>query len=388
MSTTNNIDFMFEMAFNKKLPPFYKSIFYKDEPLELQYPNEKHPLITKDIYTVFDVPSHLNPTKKKLPLNIKLKTIKQYKGYAIDLDNYHDIETYIKDQFGRSSRQALRSGKKRLETCFDISYKMYFGTIDKDNYDSLFKAFFKMLKIRASEKGIDNKNLQHWDIYTKQIYQKILKKEASIFVIYDGDKPINISLSLHLNDVVFLFITSYDIDYSKFRLGHTNWYWLIGWFIKNNVKLVDFSKGNTTYKKRWANLEYDFEYHLFYNKSSYKSILKSQISSQKLILKQQLRDKNLNDFYYSTIDKLKRKKKLEHLKNHTFKVVEQLPANSIIEKILIQKNGQYSFLKPIIYQYLFLSSQNIDAIEIYNTSNSNCLFFVASPKEILQLLIK
>lgn len=382
-----NIDFMFEIAFNKKLPRFYKSASYKNEPLSLKQSTREFPKITKNTCTVFDVPTHLNLIKNRLDSNISLTKVKQYKGYAIDLYNYNTIETYLKDQFGKTSRQALRSGKKRLETCFDISYKMYFGSIDKNVYHSLFIQFYKMLKLRATQKGIDNRNLQHWEIYTKKIYDMILNKEASLFVIYDGNTPINISLNMHLKNIVFLFITTYDIDYSKFRIGHANWYWLIDWFIKNDIKLVDFSKGNTAYKKRWTNKEYDFEYHLYYNKTSFISVLKAKISEQKLILKQKLRNKNLNDFYYSTINKLKGKKKINHLQNHTFKTIEQLPEKNDIEKIHIQKEGEFSFLKPIIYQYLFLTSQNIGDIEVFGSKNSKHEFFISCPKEILQLVM-
>ncbi len=96
----------------------------------------------------------------------------------------------------------------------------------------------------------------------------ILNKQASLFVIYDGKDAININLNMHVKNTVFLFITTYDIDYSKFRLGNTNWMMQLDWFLKNNIEIVDFSKGNIEYKKRWANKEYDFEYHLFYDSAN------------------------------------------------------------------------------------------------------------------------
>jgi len=389
MGALNNIDFMFEIAFNKKLPSFYNRICHlnNDSPL-LSNEQVKIPEISNNVCTISDVPSHLKVFENPLPPTIKIKKVTQYKGYSIDLNGCQTIEGYLKNQFGRSSHQALRSGKKRLETCFDISYKMYFGSIEKNEYDSLFIQFYKMLKLRAEEKGIENKNLPLWNLYTKKVYEMILKKEASLFVIYDGKTPINISLNMHLKDVIFLFITSYNIDYSKFRIGHTNWTWLIDWFIKNNIKLVDFSKGNKAYKKRWANKEYDFEYHLYYNKTSLKSRLKVKLLESKLKIKQILRDININDYYYATQDKLANKKNYQHIKKHEFVKIKQLPNNNELSEIDIQKEAQFDFLRPIIYQFLYLKSTNIKDITAYQATKNNNLFYVETKSKVLKLLVE
>ncbi|MDC9722563.1 MAG: hypothetical protein PSN34_07295 [Urechidicola sp.] len=263
---------------------------------------------------------------------------------------------------------------------------MYFGTIDKIEYDNLFVRFYEMLKLRAIEKGILNKNLQHWDIYTSKVYGMILKKEASLFVIYDGSKPIKISLNMHINDVVFLFITTYDIDYSKFRIRHTNWMWLIDWFIKNNIKLVDFSKGNTTYKKRWANKEYDFEYHLFYDTTKIASKLKATLLEKKLRLLQALRNRNINDHFYTAYKKIKGVKKYIHISKHEFVEVKQFPKTSVL-KILIQQDNDYSFLRPIIYKYLFLTSTNIKELQLFHSSKTKNTYYVKNEKVLLKLTV-
>ena len=353
MGSIKNIDFMFEVAFNKKIPQFYSHIKNPiDDSLELKSETDTILVSNNTVYNVFDVPTHLKVLKKNLNNNnnnnnnnnIGVKTIVQHKGYYIDLNGYENVETYLNNQFGKTSRQALRAGKNRLENCFDISHKIYFGTIDKIEYDNLFVQFYEMLKLRAIEKGILNKNLKHWKLYTSKVYDMILKKEASLFVIYDGTKPINISLNMHINDVVFLFITTYDIDYSKFRIGHTNWMWLIDWFIKNKIKLVDFSKGNVIYKKRWANNEYDFEYHLFYDSTKISTKLKATLLEKKLRLLQALRNRNINDQFYAVYEKIKGTKKYIHITKHKFVEVKQFPQTSVSE-ISIQQDNDYSFLR-------------------------------------------
>lgn len=379
MTNIKKIDFMFEMAFNKTLPHFYKNSCHNMVDIILLNSEETiTPSFDNKIYTVIDVPSYVKVTKNEFNDTLGFKSIKQYNGYYIDLNGYNEVEDYLRDRFSRSSRQLLRAGKQRLEICFNSSYKMYYGGIDKLLYDDLFKQFYKMLKHRANEKGIENRNLKHWDLYTKEVYNMILNKQASLFVIYDGAKAINISLNMHLGDTVFLFITTYDIDYSKFRIGHTNWMLQLEWFIKNNIKIVDFNKGNIEYKKRWANNEYHFEYHFFYNKSNILSKLKVLRSLSILKLKQVLRNGDINTYYYNFLDKLKDNK--ERFKKLNYELIQQELPNEKENLVMISNDefDQYSFLRRIVYNYLYLSKLHIDEVILYKELNKENSFYITS----------
>lgn len=379
MINIKEIDFMFEMAFNKTLPHFYqKSCNISDDTILLNAEETITPSVDNKIYTVIDVPSYIKVSKKEFNYPIGFKSIKQYNGYYIDLDGYAKVEDYLKDRFSSSSRQLLRAGKRRLDICFDISYKMYFGAIDKSLYNDLFKQFYIMLEQRANEKGIENRNLKDWDLYTKEVYNMILNKQASLFVIYDGTKAINISLNMHLGKTVFLFITTYNIDYSKFRLGHTNWMLQLEWFIKNNIKIVDFNKGNTEYKKRWANNEYHFEYHFFYNKSNILSKLKVFQALSILKLKQILRNGNINTYYYNFLDKLKDNN--ERFKKINYELIQQELPNEKGNIVMISNNefDQYSFLRRLVYNYLYLSKLHIDEVIVYKELNKENSFYITS----------
>ena len=304
-----------------------------------------------------------------------------------NLRGYNDIETYLKDRFSRNSRQVFRSNKKRLETCFDISYNMYYGAISIEQYSKLFKQFYDMLKLRAKEKGINNRNLKHWSLYNSKVYDMILNKQASLFVIYDGDEAINISLNMHVKNTVFLFITTYNIDYSKFQLGHINWMMQIDWFIKNNIKTVDFSKGNIAYKKRWTNKEYDFEYHLFYNKSNFISKLNANWLLKKLQLKQTLRNLNINTYYYNLLAKLKGGNKFSKKTDYQLSALNLLPESKIMAPILFRSNPDVLHLKRIIYTYLYLSSLHVTDLEVYKDLQNGNIYYFKSPKEILKLIL-
>jgi len=388
MTNIQEIDFMFEMAFNKNLPGFYdQAIQISNEKILLTSELEEIPQLLNKIHMVYDIPSYLKVKKKDFNPSLGFKSAIQHKGYYIDLNGYNDLEIYLKDRFSRSSRQLLRAGKKRLEKCFDVSYKMYHGAIDKDHYDNLFKRFYDMLKLRADEKGIKNKNLKHWNLYTNRVYDMILKKQASLFVIYDGNEAINISLNMHVENIVFLFITAYNIDYSKFRIGHTNWMMQLEWFIKNNFKTIDFSKGNTAYKKRWANTEYDFEYHLFYKKNNIIIKMKAVWLLKKLQLKQALRNRNINTYYYKVLGWFLSNNRLVEKTNYQLVSQNQLPEKKILSPVSYRVNHDYLSLNRIIYTYLYLSQLHVNDLKVYKELQSDTIFYFQSQKEIMKLIL-
>jgi hypothetical protein len=388
MKNIINIDFMFEMAFNKQLPCFYESALYNLESIISNNSTEnKINEVSDKIYKIFDVPSFLDIKKIKCDTSFGFKSVVQHNGYCIELKGIESLEGYLENQFSPSSRQLLRSAKKRLELCFDISHKVYYGSIDKDHYGVLFLRFYEMLKLRAHEKGIENRNLNRWDFYTNSVYDMILNKKASLFVIYDGSEPINITLNLHVKNIVFLFITAYNIDYSKFRIGHTNWMILLDWFIKNKISVVDFSKGNIAYKKRWTNREYFFEYHIFYDKSNIINRGKAIWVSKTLLLKQKLRSININTYYYNILRILRGN--TENIKQINYQLNNQafLPEKEQLIPILYREIDDYSFLRRIIYNYLYLSKIHVTQVEIFKELNSVGVFYISSKKEVLKLTI-
>ncbi len=166
---------------------------------------------------------------------------------------------------------------------------------------------------RFHQKKIYNRNLVKWKYYQDLFYPMILDRKASIFVISDQEKPITITLNLHISDIVFSHIQIYDVDYSKYSMGDIAIFKNIEWCYKNNINLWDFSKGATVNKLRWSNHIYQFDYHLFYNNNSLISKIMVNYITLKLIFKQLLRDRGIiggvfqldNLYYYTKMKKLK-----------------------------------------------------------------------------------
>lgn len=245
---------------------------------------------------IYDVPQYFNFEINSSTKVIKTKKIKQYPGFSINLEKYKDFDTYFTSTFSKKTINRLRSYNRQLERNFSISYKMFYGSINKKEYDNIFVNFNRLLTKRFNNKKETNNNLNpnEWNFYYDVVYPLILEKKASLFVIYNEDKPIAIRLNYFSEDIIFDAIPVFDIEYSKFHLGKISIMKMLEWSFENDFKVYDFSKGFYDYKAKWSDKTYSFEYHLLYDSNSIKA---SSIAIFLFVfykLKQYLRDKNIN----------------------------------------------------------------------------------------------
>ena len=73
---------------------------------------------------------------------------------------------------------------------------MHIGDISKSEYDFIFSEFRRLLEKRFTDKQVSNNNLneKEWNFYYDVAYPLIVEKKAALFVVYDNDKPIGLSL--------------------------------------------------------------------------------------------------------------------------------------------------------------------------------------------------
>ncbi len=219
-----------------------------------------------DILYVSHVPDFFQVKLKEVD-KFHLKRFHQQKGYAADLSNFLDIDSYLKSQFRKNARK-IRRFVNRLESCFDIEYKLFYGNISKDEYSYLLTVLRKMIVQRFKQRNEQSKSLAEWNSIVELTYPLILKKRASLFVIYDGDKPIEIAINYHFKQTMFSYISSYDIDYAKFGLGHVEIYKQLEWCLQNKFNRFEMGWGYLDYKRRWSNHIYNFEQHLIFRNNS------------------------------------------------------------------------------------------------------------------------
>ena len=295
--------------------------------------------------------------------------MKHYPGFLIDFNGVKDLSQYLNQRFGKSSRYKLRREQRKLEHCFNISYKMYFGEMSQEEYDFIFEEFYKLLAVRSIEKGIENNvNFKYKSQYYERVHQMILDKDASFFVIYNGKKPID-------ENTLFQYIRTYDIAYSKFNTGYTDLMKQIEWCLENNVKSISFSKGDFYWKRRWCNTVYDYDYEIFYNVRSIKAILTVNRLRLIKVSIQLLREMNVIKMYHAFKDKRRLantpepKSKIELLESdHNF----SSPKLTLID--LYAK--QYDEYRRLVFEFLYQSNEQQKDISAYAIKNETNFFFV------------
>ncbi|MEB8347223.1 GNAT family N-acetyltransferase [Flavobacteriaceae bacterium KMM 6898] len=341
--------------------------------------NEQEQLDLKNkVLLIYDVPSFFDLELPTLNKNSQLHKIQQYPGFLIQLDNFNDLSHYMVSNFSKSSRYKLNKYKKRLEDSFDISYKMFLGDISKEEYDFVFEHFKILLEKRFLDKGITNNNLdpKEWDFYYEVAFPMILEKKASLFVIYEGNSPIGVTLSYFSENILFDAITVFDIDYEKFHLGSVTTMKLVEWSLKNNIRTFDFSKGYFDYKKRWANKEYRFEYHVYHDSNSISAKLIAWSVFGFFTLKQKLRDKKIIEKLQKLRYHLK-SKKVESTPNLTYEFSDLKQDTEELDLVEIDfKTPPHTFLTALVFDFLYLNNEELKHIRVQQVKNNKSLFII------------
>lgn len=328
-------------------------------------------------FLIYDVPQYFG-TKVLEHENVGFIKLKQYPGFLINAGKYNSLDNYLSSNFSKSSRYKLKKYRKKLEKCFNIEYKMFYGSIDRSTYDSLFQSFRELLEKRFDDKQVYNNNLdsKEWEFYHSVSYPMILEKKAGLFVIYNDGKPIGITLNYFSEDILFDAITVFDIDYGKFHLGSITIMKLIEWCIQSGFNTMDFSKGYFDYKKRWANLQYDFEYHIYYNRKSSLSKSKAFLISNFYRLKQLLRENGINEKLHKLTYKLNNKKvEAQDTLRYEFKKDDRCEFKLENYTKLCWYNHE-SLRKSLVFEFLYLFEENEKNINLYSdniSQNSYCI---------------
>ncbi len=326
-------------------------------------------------FLVYDVMGYSRKEEVTSNGTMGLYSVKQYPGFLIELEAYGTLDDYMSKTFKKSSRYKLRKYKKRLEECFEISFKAYYGEMSEAEFNSTFDQFKLLLEKRFAEKQISNNNLdyQEWNFYKDVAYPMILQKKAALFVLYNNNEPISITLAYLSEKRVFDAITVFDTDYAKFHLASIKIMYLIEWCLKNNWPVLDFSKGYFDYKTRWSNKKFDFHYHILYDKKSPKAQLISFALKSFFELKQYLREKKLNESLHRFTYSLKNKKK----ESIDYSYVEWDDQHANKNKQVIDINAaEFTVLKNICYDFLYLNQEKEKNLKVFKVVETTNLFLL------------
>lgn len=287
--------FIFDLFLRRRLHPYYanplRNLISDKEFSPL--PTSPFPNKIASFSMVTDVPDYLGVALKAESSQLKTKKVKQYQGFLCDLLGCETALDYMSDKFSKKSIKNIKAKKRQLETQYTITYKNHYGEIDREHYDFLFARFYDLLKKRFDEKRIQNRYLLVWKTYYELVYPMILRKEASLFVIYDSKEPIALAMDFYLEDICFGYIQVFDEEYQKYYMGDICMMERLDWLMLHNFKIFDFLMGETYYKVKWSNRSYGYHHQLFYKPNSLVGNVKMLYAKAILQFKQYLRDKGV-----------------------------------------------------------------------------------------------
>ncbi|WNH10229.1 GNAT family N-acetyltransferase [Thalassobellus suaedae] len=377
MEFIRKIDFGLDVLEKNDFKSYYSYVF-NDEIGGLISKSQNNDFLKNKAFIINEVPSYIKTKINNSSDTIKIKTINTYSGSFINISKYNNIDLYLKKEISSQRRSTLNRCQKRLDLCINPSYKIFYGDISRTEYNKIFNDYKLMLKRRLAQKNSYWEELEFWEERYARTYDLINEKKASIFVIYDSDKPISIYINSNFNDILYIEVIAYDIDYSKFKLGFSALVKVIEWAILNNYKLIDMSKGDFYYKERFRNGTYYFQKHLIYDNSN----LSIKLNIFVLFLKLKamynllpiLKKLKINKIYRSyIIRKNKNKLSTNTLENYSFSK-EKIDSFNFVksDKINIEE-AKYFFLKEEFHNYLFLNFEKKTDVDIYKINDA--IFF-------------
>jgi hypothetical protein len=369
-----------------KVPSLYNEI------LEGRYANT---CISKNKYTLYNIPLTVKINSFELVpdyliLNagngFVLKKVFQKYGYAANLTQFESIEDYIKINFKSSFRNNVKRSIKRLESSFNINYKMFYGAISFEEYTTLMTSFHAMLSKRFKQRNVKNITLDNWEHYLKISFDCINNKDASLFVIFQEHEPIAYSLNFHFDTAFYFAIPTFNLDFSKFTLGNVVIYKNMEWALNNGFSLFDMGYGGFENKINWCNKTYLFENHVLYKPENRIGSLYAVLLKYKYKLINYLIAKNVNGLKRNLINYVKGRKPYTPL---TYKVVAVDKSFTFNEHNTLQidyKTTTYAFLKKPIYDFLYKNCENIKNITVYKFNNEQNTFLISGINK--KLIIK
>lgn len=331
------------------------------------------------IYVVNYIPPFLEPQIRQADKRrLKAITMNYFYGFMADLRNQSTLDDYLKEKMSSKSRTKVKSYVRKLEACYPISYKLYFGEISSAHYDFLFSKFQEFLKSRFLQRGDTHELLPHWKSIRQDSYEMIRNKTASLFVIYNDKEPIDICLNYHTGNVMHNGIRSYDIAYSKFRLGYIDILKQLQWCFENGIHLFDLGVGDMDYKRHWCNVIYDFEHQIHYRKGKAWVKLVAITLARFYETKEYLKKKELHKFYHK-IRKLFKKttNRPELNKEKKMEILSDGPSSDQKSMTPLDLKDEANFLmkKSVCdFQYAYLEPSN--EINVYKLNEDSEVYLI------------
>lgn len=210
-----------------------------------------------------------------------------------------------------------------------------------------------------------------------------MEKEASLYVIYNENRPIDICLNYHVAGVYVNKIRSYDIDYSKFRVGYIDIIKQLEWCLENNYAIFDLMRGDLRYKREFCNVISNLDRYILYPKiilgPNYGPTLKGGIvvETEIKIYKRRNQESIKNNTSEETV---------QENKEPEIKIVElkEFPTNIKLELIDLDQE-EFNSLRKSVYEFQYSNSESSKDIQIYKLTEETNSFIVKGISKVMKI---
>ena len=320
---------------------------------------------------------------------LKEKKVFQYKGYTTNLKKYDSLNHYLKSNYKSNTRSKLRRNINRLESCFEVKYTMYYGIIQRTDFDFIFEVFYNLLEKRYNEKGEPCGELQPklWNFYCELAYEMINEKSASLFVIFCDGNPVGITFSYHFEKILIEALTVFDIDFYRFNIGHTMILKMLEWSFENKLELFDYTQGDFDYKRRWSDETYNTFFHILYDSKSFKNTVTAGLLWHYFNLKRLFRERKLNEKYHTLKHKIFPGYKTKQIQFKPFEVAvvnEPIPDFKTLETVNLQSDSLMSQRKAL-YDFLYMNPEKVSELHVFKKNEHE--FYIKGKENILKIFI-
>ncbi|MFD1613957.1 GNAT family N-acetyltransferase [Gelatiniphilus marinus] len=383
------VSFFLDLFFKEKSFPFFiktitntllKSVVYK-----------RNAISTLDLktYAITDIPSYFSLQIDEENANIKSVSVPLYAGFLINLSNFANLEDYLNNKLGRPRKSQLKRYRKRLDLCIAPKYKIFYGAITREDYKLLFKELLLITERRFIQKKELNFELPFLKLYEDMMFDMVLKKQAAIFAIYHGDKPINITLNFIDGETIFHWNSCYNIDYQMFNLGHINMVNHLEWAYNNNFKLFDMSRGDFLHKRKYITESYMYNKSIIFNSKSVFATIIARFTAFKLKLRfkligllKKINFHKLYGYYAKLKFKIKKPSAGDTSEN---KIIADynLPEIHLVKNLkeIDLDNKEFSFLIQARNYFLHKSQEFVNDVKVYKDLKNDQIFYFKGIKK-------
>src|SRR5690606_26177173 len=121
----------------------------------------------------------------------------------------------------------------------------------------------------------------------------------------------------------------------------------------------------------WSDTKYNFEYHVYYDTKTFKTLVLGNTIAAFFKFKQYLRDKELNNKLHKLSFFVRKEKSKNAQINMSIVEDSNIDLTSAIWTKIDIQNTEYAYLKKHVYDFLFLNNEHINETDVFSITHTD-----------------